>query len=308
MSDEMLDGGAVNEIAQLAVSASMAVEEIEHGDETVKVLITKQGDNTCAEGVKKFFDEWRERPERREGVAICGNVDSFIDMTNRHKDSASAIFASVHRDGTSASLTAVIDYDSSKSEPGNQRHRILHPFPFSREWLALCKMNDEAMPQLDFAEWVEDNIHLIAVADGDELEAEKTFQAAFATPSDILTLSRGLKINVESKVKEIHNLKSGEAQIEFEMTHKGAGGEPLHVPGLIMFKAPIFDGGPVNRFVARLRYRASGGAIVWRYVLYRPVDAIRAAVEAEADRAQEATELPLFWAAPERASDGRVQR
>jgi hypothetical protein len=119
-----------------------------------------------------------------------------------------------------------------------------------------------------------------------------------------LTLARGLKINVESKVKEIHNLKSGEAEIQFETTHKGAGGEPLHVPGLIMFKAPIFDGGPVNRFVARLRYRASGGAIVWRYVLYRPVDAIRAAVAEEAKRASEETSLQLFWGDPERDRNG----
>lgn len=307
MSEEMLDGGAVREIADLARDAGTEVISIAHDGRTVPVLAAKlSGGGIGVSGVKKFFDEWREAPERREGVAVAASVGSFIGLTNRHKGADSAIFAHLCRDGKSARLMSVIDYDGgSYSDPDNQRHRIAYNFPFSREWLMLASINDKAMTQVDFAEFIEDNIHLFAVADGDELKLADKFGTTFAAPSDLLDLSRGLAIRAESVVKEIRNLASGEAEIAFEERHVNSDGQPLRVPGLVMFKAPIFDGGEVKRFVARLRYRRAGGSIQWRFVLYRPIDVIRAAVEADATHAQDATALPLFWGSPERDVFGK---
>lgn len=308
MSKETLDGGAVREIAMLATMGAAATESIQFEGKEVPVLLMKQGESVRAEGVKKFFDEWRERPERREGVAHVVTLDSFIDLTNHHKTHCSALFAAMDRDGKSARMVSVIDYDGATSEANNQRHRVAYEFPFSREWLMLAAGNDKPMAQVDFAEFVEDNIHLFAVADGDELAVEKMFGTVFATPAEMLTLSKGLKISAEATIKEVRDLRSGEVEIQFEEKHRDAAGQPLHVPGLIMFKAPIFDGGEPKRFIARLRYRRAEGRIVWRYVLYRPVDAIRAAVERDAARAQEETALPLFMGAPERMANGQITR
>lgn len=301
MSNEMLDGPAVNAIAELALGGTATTITLDRDGKTVDVLARKEGDKIVVEGVKKFFDEWRTSPQRREGTANVGDVDSFIDLVNRHKSERSAIFGVMDRDGKSASLTAVIDYDDAAGEPAFQRHRIHYAFPFSREWMLLSARNNAPMTQTDFAEFVEDNIHLIAMADGDELSAEATFGTVFASPSDMLTLARGLSITAEASIKEIRDLRSGESEIMFTEAHRDAAGKPLHVPGLIMFKAPIFDGGMTQRFVARLRYRRAEGRLSWRYVLYRPIDAVRAAVDADAWRSAKETNLPFFSGAPERS-------
>lgn len=301
MSDDMLNETAVNAIAGLALGGTAKTITLERDGKTVDVLARKDGDKIVVEGVKRFFDEWRTAPERREGIANVGDVHSFIYLVNRHKSTRSAIFGVMDRDGKYASLTAVIDYDDAAGDPAFQRHRIHYAFPFSREWMLLNARDNATMTQTDFAEFVEDNIHLMAVADGDELAAEKTFGTVFASPSDMLTLARGLSITAEASIKEIRDLRSGESEIMFTEAHRDAAGKPLHVPGLIMFKAPIFDGGPEKRFVARLRYRRSEGRLSWRYVLYRPIDAVRAAVDEDGWRAAKETDLPLFSGAPERS-------
>lgn len=299
MDDEM-EMTSIEAIANLARAGSFSTIVLNRGDEEVEVIARKEGDRIVLDGAKPFFDQWRTKPERREGVAQVATLDSFIALTNRHRGEKSAIFGALDRDGKAASLTAVIDYDDATSGPDNQRHRVHYAFPFSREWLLLQSSNDKPMAQTDFAEFVEDNIHLMAVADGDERDAEKMFGTSFATPAEMLTLSRGLKITAEATVKEIRDLRSGEAEIAFEERHRDANGQPLHVPGLVMFKAPVFDGGEVKRFVARLRYRRQEGRIVWRFVLYRPVDIVREAVDAAAARASAETDLPVYSGAPER--------
>jgi uncharacterized protein YfdQ (DUF2303 family) len=298
--DEDMNATSVEAIAALAVAGSVNTLVLKRGDDEVEVIARKDGERIVIDSAKPFFDQWREKPERREGTSKAANIDSLIALTNRHKSDRSALFGAMDRDGKSASITAVIDYDDSKGSPENQKHRIVYEFPFSREWLLLQANNDKPMAQSDFAEFVEDNIHLMAVADGDERDAEKTFGTSFATPAEMLTLSRGLKITAEATVKEIRDLRSGEAEIAFEERHRDANGQPLHVPGLVMFKAPVFDGGEVKRFVARLRYRRQEGRIVWRFVLYRPVDIVREAVDAAAARASAETDLPFFSGAPER--------
>src|SRR5438128_2600182 len=59
--------------------------------------------------VKKFIDEYRTEPERREGLAALTTLDSFIDHTKRFADDDSAVFADVVS-RTSAQLVSVLDY------------------------------------------------------------------------------------------------------------------------------------------------------------------------------------------------------
>jgi uncharacterized protein YfdQ (DUF2303 family) len=297
----MIDGGAIREIAALAEAAGWGSSEVKHNGTSVPLLFRKGGDGIHIVGAKPFFDEWRTHPERRGGVAEVTTLPSFIDLTNRHKGPESAIFARVEQNSAAASMTAVIDYDSATSTPGNQSHRIAYKFPFSREWGVLAMRSGKAMTQTDFAEFIEDNIELIAIATDPEARFYETmFGSRFATPAEMLTLSRGMKISAEYEIADIRNLKSGEDEIRFKEVHKTATGEPLHVPGLIVFKPVVFDGEEVTRIVARLRYRRVESRIVWSFHLYRPEDVVREKIEEMAAAAREATKLPLYFGSPER--------
>ena len=120
-----------------------------------------------------------------------------------------------------------------------------------------------------------------------------------ASPQRLLELSRGLSIRVGSKVKQTVNLSTGEAQIGFEETHDGTDGAPLKIPGAFVVGIPVFRNGALYQMLVRLRYRVSGGSVVW---FFAPQHADRIwddAITGACAGAQEKTELPLFYGTPE---------
>ena len=121
-----------------------------------------------------------------------------------------------------------------------------------------------------------------------------------ATCDRLLELSRGLAVNVDTKVKAVQNLNSGEASILFDETHRGDGGAPLKVPNGFVISIPIFRSGATYALPVRLRYRVKPDGIVWTVVIARADDAFRNAFMESCVHAQEGTGLPLFYGSPEK--------
>lgn len=130
------------------------------GVHSPELLIIPQG--MKAESVKKYLDEYRDRPERRKGTARFDDLDSFIDHVIRMKDAHSAMFAV--RDREKPRITAVLDYHELRDEatreglPRFGEHRSLYAPQTSDEWRAWLKMDGEPMTQGDFAAFLEDRI------------------------------------------------------------------------------------------------------------------------------------------------------
>jgi uncharacterized protein YfdQ (DUF2303 family) len=250
--------------------------------------------------VSALFESWRTKPAAKKGVARALTLDSFIALANRHKTADSAVFADTT--WTKPSLTAVIDYHEAKNggEPDNCKHRVAYEFPLSEEWKAWVKTNGEAFKQIDFAAFIEDRIAELTAPTSDEARYfEDLFATKIATPAELVTLSRGLQVNVESRVKNASVLQTGAAQIVFEEEHRDAGGNVLKVPGLFLLSVAPFFMGEKARIPVRLRYRVSGGSILWFYQIYRPDLAVTQRVRDDLLIVGEKTELPTFEAAPE---------
>lgn len=245
--------------------------------------------------LRDIAEKWRVHPERRKGSANVSTLQSFIDLTNRHKTGHSVLFAATS--WPKPSITAVLDYhekDSGKPQFG--QHRIHYPCPVTEEFAAWMAQDGKAMSQQDFAAFVENRIAEIATPSRDE-EAEYAdlFQTKFAAPGDMMMLSRGLEIHVASAVKAHHTLSSGEREIVFTEEHD----TKIVVPGLFMVSVPAFlDAVPV-RLPARLRYRVAGGSVAWFFQLYRWKELLRAAVVADLERVTSDTELPAYEGSPE---------
>ena len=287
------------------------------------VLIRPTNGGLAAESVKKFVDEYRTRPERREGTAVMTTLDSLIDHVNRFKDGHSALFAS--NDRLKPSLQAVLDYhlacnfqkdgeehSDTDATPRFGRHRCRHDFPLSDEWKLWTASNKKALTQSEFAAFIEERILDVLpapVLTGDLFEADQELariadllRGTFAGPERMMDLSRGLAVHESSKVLAAVNLASGEGGITFETEHHDGNGEKLSVPSLFCVGIPVFDGGDRYRVVARLRYRKSGGGLTWFYELYRHDRVFRDAFDGACTKAREDTGLPLFVGAPETAT------
>tara|TARA_R110000782_G_scaffold167129_9_gene259345 strand:+ start:78777 stop:79697 length:921 start_codon:yes stop_codon:yes gene_type:complete len=266
-------------------------------------LITPNGARAVGAEV---FDEYRLVPKRRYGTAMLTAIESLIDHVNRFKDGDSALFAVDDRDNPS--ITAVLDYHriGSEATPRYGMHRSLFQFPLSDEWKAWTKSDGEMFGMADFAAFLEDRIidvlDLIPGEDslGEDLQRfVNTVGGSIASPSKLIELSVGLKVNERSAVKEAINLASGEAQVQFVSEHVDDAGQPLRVPGLFLIGIPVFNQGPIYRLAARLRYRKTPGGLVFFYQLWRADRTFDHSFREACERVRVETELPLLFGKPE---------
>ncbi len=294
---------AIKTLAQDAVSASYTVEHVALAKRVTGLpdevaVLFRDGKNPEVKGLKDLFEPYRTAPERREGTALVTVLQSFIDLTNRHKDEGSAIFAETV--WPTPKLTAVLDYHEIDGTARFGRHRVVYGFPVSDELKAWVEQNGKSMGQADFAAFVENRIaDLASPTDAERIAAERDFKTTFAVPSDMVTLSRGLAVRVAAEAKNAVMLQSGESEIVFREEHRNDAGEKITVPGLFMVSVPAFrDGDPV-RILARLRYRLREGKLTWFYQLYKWEQEVRNRVSEDLARAHTETELPAYEGSPE---------
>jgi hypothetical protein len=266
--------------------------------------------------IKKLIDEYRDRPERVEGVAILATLDSFAAHVNRFKDAGSAIFAIAKPAAGEAraieppQLHAVYDYHEPRAGEAEcarfMRHRAIYACPFSESWRAWSAGEAGKMDQRAFAEFIEDRIgDLIAPpamsdapGDAELVENAALLGGQFNAPSSLMEMSRGIQINVDSKVRQAINLATGEIEVVYQTEH-GEAGERMKVRNLFVIAIPVFEGGPSYRLIGRLRYRAGGGNLVWFYQLWRADRVFRHAFQELCAEAVKLTGLPLFTGKPE---------
>ncbi|BCB18024.1 DUF2303 family protein [Bosea sp. ANAM02] len=264
----------------------------------VPVIIDPQ--NRSVSAATQIVEAFRTKPAAKRGIATALTLQSFIDLTDRHKTDHTAVFANT--DWKGPAFTAVVDYHDKASggAADNLKHRIHYAFPLSEEWKVWIKGNGEEMEQREFAAFLEDRIaDLTAPNDHERINLERDFATTIATPAQLIQLSRGLQVNVESIVKNVVNLATGEASIQFDEQHIDGNGQPLKVQGLFMLSiAPFFMGEKIT-IPARLRYRKSGQKILWRYQLYRPDLHVTERVRDDLITVAAQTALPTFEGSPE---------
>lgn len=253
-----------------------------------------------------IFDQYRSAPIRRKGTAKFERIESFIDHVNRFKDADSAIFADSNP--AAPKMTAVLNYNRAgtidEAAPRFGDHRSSYPFPLSPEWNAWFGQNAKAMSMIEFASFLEDHIVDVLPDPGELSAAATNFVTStggkFATPTKLIEIARGLQINESSVVKETRNLSTGEAEITFDTTHTGADGKPIKMPNLFIICIPVFERASVSyRLIARLRYRKTGGGLVFFYELWRPDLIFNDAFEEAIEEVRAKTELSVFIGNPE---------
>lgn len=282
----------------------VSVREPDTGIEGIAVLRPDGSIEALHDGV---FDDYRGRPKHIDGTASMTRLESFVDHVNRFKDSHSAIFA--RDDMVAPSLTAVFDYHEDRIDGGGPRfgrHKSKFAFPLAPEWKAWTGQNKQAMRLNDFAEFIEDRfVDVEHITDtsilNDDIQKLVAMigQNGIASPSDLVVLSRGLKVHVKDEVTDTRNIASGEIEVQFKSEHQDRNGNKLVVPGLFVLTIPIFKGGDLYRIAARLRYRVKEGALVFWYEMWGIERVFELAFSEACEIASTDTELPLFFGSPE---------
>jgi hypothetical protein len=122
----------------------------------------------------------------------------------------------------------------------------------------------------------------------------------FGSAQRLIQLARTVELAVNAKAVEGYNPKSGERTVTFTEEHETRDGQgrKVSVPDAFLLRAPVWEGETPQLIPVRLQYRRVGGAVKWFLTLVEWRRVIRFAVKTEAERAQKATALPLFYGQP----------
>ncbi|WP_109466374.1 DUF2303 family protein [Albibacillus kandeliae] len=265
------------------------------------------------------------KPARRKGTAALEELGSLIHWANRFKGETSALFAKP--DMAAPKLTCIADYHAEgpinpDSVTGDEtarhcHHRAVYSFPLSDEWKAWIGISGKPLDKDEMGEFIEANAKDImdptpAILNRAESEQNQSWEnrlistanqieGKFGQLSQLLQMSKQFQVFETSDLSVTTNRDTGEAQIMFSSEHKDAAGKPLSIPNLLIITIPVFRGDAPYRMAVRFRYRKSGSTVKFIMTLYNPEKSFEAAFKQAVDRAQEATELPLFFGTPESA-------
>lgn len=239
------------------------------------------------QNLKPLLDAYRTRPELRAGTTKLTDLASFIAWTNRHKDADSVVFA--EDDMANPKLVAVIDHDEAGADKPDEkarfgRHRGEYAFPLSREWKAWLKASDTPMGAAEFAAFFEERIADVMPppfeidSDGTERFASEDPEIRklvmmlgkkFATPQEIVKLTRGIDINVDARAAVKVDRDTGEHLVEYSETN-GEGVDRLKPPNAFLIAIPVVAHHVPTLIAVHLRYRAVGGKVIWIVQMHQP--------------------------------------
>ncbi len=307
---ESLSPATVAEIVALAQTAltgqsTPVLVEAPDGSSQAPILVLPQ--TLKVHSLAEELDKYRDRPQRRKGTSTAETLESFIALTERFMDGGSAVFA--RNDPKAPTLTAVLDYHpiGADQPPRFGQHRLRYAFPISPEWQAWTEACGEWMDQGSFAALIEDRIDDIQPppdlntdpAAADLKSILRVTGGKIADQLEMITLSKGIKINENAQAEQKIDLQSGQGTIFYQSEHKDGSGNKLEVPPLFLIGIPVFTRGTIYRLPVKLRYRLDHGQVKWRADLHRPDKVYEHAFEQACAQVQEKTALPLYHGAPE---------
>lgn len=227
-------------------------------------------------------DSYRDTPRRKTGRIVVDNVDSFATYFAKHSDEGTEVYANLD----AGTVTAVLDAHQADG-PRWAEHRLILKLTPTKPWQRWIEKDRHALPQVLFAEFLEDNLVDI---DPDPVPAAVMLQVA-------TTFQTATKGSFSSKT----NLSNGTRQLLFEeetTASSGSGKQNIAVPEKFAIRVAPFADTDRYRIEARLRYRIEGSNLKLLFVLDRPEDALRDAVKDVVEQVKTATGTTILVGTP----------
>lgn len=218
----------------LAESAAMNTHDI--GGKTFALV----HDNFSAVDLEKY----QVKPSRVKETLTVSTEQSFVDYLAKFALTNTL----VRFNDNDYCVSANIDYHRSSLDAEWCEHNAHYKCPKSDELIVWIRNNKTKMTQVEFAEFVEDNI--------------KDFQSP--SGAELLEMATNFTINRDANFSSGVRLSSGEFQFQFsEENKKGS----VTVPEKIEIGIPVFKNGQAYRVQAKLRYRLHSGKLTLWYEL-----------------------------------------
>lgn len=176
-------------------------------------------------------------------------VDSFNGYLSEWSNETSQIFAC----RSSLTMQAILDDHESGDIPSWCHHQAQYSCVFSPSWQAWTDNDRRRKNQLEFLEFLEDNLGDISEPAGSDLLA-------------MVTAFREVRLATFGSTVSTH---SGEFEFEMNNTRDNSK-KHVKLPELLLLGVEVFKGGTAYSVKARLRYRITEGQLMLWYELVNP--------------------------------------
>lgn len=257
----------IEQIADLAIAASKV-------ETSIPYAVLPQGYS-----LKSLEDFMVDENQVKQSVAVQ-TASSLVAYVARYKDERTVIFA----DKDKTLFHAVIDYHLNSATPEKATHDVTYDCPLSDEWRLVLGYDKEKLNQVEFAEFLEQNINLIAPVG-----------ESYAGPSgaELLQMVLSFQETRESVFKSVQRLQDGTCQFSFSDEKAGHGNTQL--PERISLAISPFRNGLPYQMDARIRYRLRDGRLFLWYELIEPQKIIDHAFnEILVDLQNQLPDVPVF--------------
>jgi uncharacterized protein YfdQ (DUF2303 family) len=233
-------------------------------------------------------DKYLKLPKRKKGVVTVDDVESFgLYYAKHHVNGQSEIWAQPR----SRRVVAVLDAHTAENAYW-QEHQLVLALRLTPEWLAWTGKNNAMLPQLDFAEFLDEHIADVGPADGD---------THAATAAELQQLASDFSVHRSATFGTKTNLRNGAVSVTYvetiEATGAGTSGEIDIPPRFYLRIRPFPDSDPV-RMPVKLRYRTTGKALTMGYIMENPEGIITAAMNEVAEKIADLTGAEVMTGTP----------
>jgi uncharacterized protein YfdQ (DUF2303 family) len=257
---------SVKHIAELAIASSLAKTDIPYA-------VVPRGYE-----VQSLESYVKDDAQVKEVVSVT-SASSLIAYVVRFKDDRSVIFA----DTENTKFRAVMDYHLNSTSPFKCSHNVVYDCPHSDEWKAFKKYDGHAMDQVEFAEFLEQNINCVAPVS----DSNKTSGTA------LLEMVLAFQETRVAEFKSVTRLNDGTFQMAYSNEKTGSGNTQL--PEKISLAISPFHNGTPYQIDARIRYRLREGKLKVWYELIEPKKIIEHAYnEILVDLQTQLPDVPVF--------------
>lgn len=221
----------------------------------------------------KDLEEFLGAPVRKRASVSLSDTASFIGYVDKHKvHDHTTLYANADFAKQSATIVALLDDHGPQTDQATWRdsHKATYAPVKTVEWTRWAEKNKRQMDQMEFAEFLEDNLKDIAP----NIEG-------MPTGAQILELATKFEAASDKKLASKISLQNGGYNVSYidESTQQTVDSMKLFKQFSLGIR--VFEGGDPYRLDARLKWRQDGAVLRFFYELIRPDQVFKDSVKDE---------------------------
>lgn len=275
----------------------MDIEKLLKLSRTPVVLATQDGEEPFAfvpEGYKReSLESVMEKPIRKRASVTLNDTDSFVAYINKHSGVIASevtipaenctLYADADFEAQTIKITGLLDDHGGNPDDAKWRdHRATYAPKNTVEWKRWNGADGKRMSQQDFAEFIEENLPDITSLEG------------MPTGAEMLVMATQFEMNSTKRFKSALTLQSSGVALTFIDEADNETETKMNLFKRFALGMRVFIGGNAYPLEARLKFKASQGALTFWYELIRPDRVFATAVGDELNKIKEQTHCLLL--------------